>query len=467
MNAPIDQRQLRGHRKAMIAELPLAPSLERRRLQSYLAMMIGDIIAIFAGFAIAGELYLGHFVMARALVLAQLLLPVYLTIALYNATYSIAALRSPLRSMARSVAALLISAATVVFISFYTKSTQDFSRVTFTLGVMLTGSMLIWLRMQMRSFVSLLCGPRVINELLIDDAGPHVDLPDAIRISAKEFQLSPELGDPHAMDRIGLVLRNMDRVVISCPPGRRAAWAMILKGANVIGEVADEAVVDLGAQGARIAGGLGWLMVSIGPLGMRARIIKRAFDLALSTAALIMLSPLLLLVAVVIVLEDRGPVLFVQQRMGRGNRFFSMYKFRSMAKGSGDARGDISTARDDIRVTRVGRFIRRTSIDELPQLINVILGDMSLVGPRPHAIGSQAGEKLFWEVDNRYWQRHALKPGLTGLAQIRGLRGATDHESDLAGRLNADLEYLNGWSIWRDAGILFSTIGVLTHDRAY
>ena len=144
MNAPIDQRQLRGHRKAMLAEIPLAPSLERRRLRSYLAMMVGDIVALFAGFAVAGELYLGHFALARSLVFAQLLLPVYLTIALYNATYSIAALRSPMLSMARSLAALLISSATVVFISFYTKSTQDFSRVTFTLGVVLTGSMLIW-----------------------------------------------------------------------------------------------------------------------------------------------------------------------------------------------------------------------------------------------------------------------------------------------------------------------------------
>jgi lipopolysaccharide/colanic/teichoic acid biosynthesis glycosyltransferase len=118
-------------------------------------------------------------------------------------------------------------------------------------------------------------------------------------------------------------------------------------------------------------------------------------------------------------------------------------------------------------VTRIGRFIRRTSIDELPQLVNVLLGDMSIVGPRPHAIGSQAGEKLFWEVDERYWLRHALKPGLTGLAQVRGLRGATEHESDLADRLDADLEYLRGWSLWRDLRILVATAKVVIHHRAY
>jgi polysaccharide biosynthesis protein PslA len=144
-----------------------------------------------------------------------------------------------------------------------------------------------------------------------------------------------------------------------------------------------------------------------------------------------------------------------------------MLKFRSMKREGADPAGSISTARDDDRMTRVGRFIRRTSIDELPQLINVLRGDMSLVGPRPHAIGSQAGDKLFWEVDSRYWQRHSLKPGLSGLAQVRGFRGATEHESDLANRLNADLEYLEGWTIWRDLRIIWLTLRVIVHDRAY
>ncbi len=157
----------------------------------------------------------------------------------------------------------------------------------------------------------------------------------------------------------------------------------------------------------------------------------------------------------------------MQRRLGRGNRFFNMYKFRSMRKAEADRDGNRSTGREDDRVTRVGRIIRRTSIDELPQLVNVLLGDMSLVGPRPHAIGSQAGNKLFWEVDERYWQRHSLKPGMSGLAQIRGLRGATEHESDLASRLQADLEYLEGWTIWRDVRIVLLTLRVLVHREAY
>lgn len=132
-----------------------------------------------------------------------------------------------------------------------------------------------------------------------------------------------------------------------------------------------------------------------------------------------------------------------------------------------DHHGARSAQRGDRRVTRIGAIIRRTSIDELPQLFNVLKGEMSIVGPRPHALGSQAGTKLFWEVDEQYWTRHALKPGLTGLAQVRGLRGATDVESDLTRRLDADLEYLNGWSIWRDIGIVLGTLRVLTHSKAY
>jgi lipopolysaccharide/colanic/teichoic acid biosynthesis glycosyltransferase len=100
-------------------------------------------------------------------------------------------------------------------------------------------------------------------------------------------------------------------------------------------------------------------------------------------------------------------------------------------------------------------------------LINVLRGDMSIAGPRPHALGSLAGTKRFWEVDPRYNQRHSLKPGLTGLAQVRGFRGATDTEADLSGRLQADLEYLDGWTIWRDVQIMFATFTVLIHDRAF
>lgn len=442
-------------------------SLERRRLQCYLALVLSDIASLFAGFGLAGYLYLGWSGLEQAGVLGQLVLPVFLTVALYNSAYSISALRTARFGMVKALSALAISATAVVFIAFYTKSSHDFSRFLFASGGLLSAFFILWSRAQMRAFVRWRCGAVILNELVIEDGGPAIDLPGTRRADAAALGLDPSIDNPDALNRIGLLLEGVDRVVINCTQERRAAWTRILRSANVSGEVLDDAVAELGAHGARIAGGHGWLQVSIGPLGLRARAIKRLFDIAVAGGALVLLSPILLLVSLAILLEDGSPILFVQRRVGRGNRYFDMLKFRSMRRADGDGRGDRSTARDDDRITRVGRLIRRTSIDELPQLFNVLSGQMSLVGPRPHALGSQAGDKLFWEVDGRYWQRHALKPGLTGLAQVRGLRGATDHESDLQRRLDADLEYLHGWSLWRDIAILLKTLRVMIHDRAY
>ncbi|MBX7515083.1 sugar transferase [Qipengyuania sp. GH38] len=190
-------------------------------------------------------------------------------------------------------------------------------------------------------------------------------------------------------------------------------------------------------------------------------------DLALTVPALLFLSPLLFLVGLLIKLEDGGPIFFVQQRMGQGNCMFPMFKFRSMRVNMLDSDGRQSTSRGDVRVTKVGRFIRATSIDELPQLLNVLRGEMSIVGPRPHALGSVANAKLFWEIETKYWHRHSLKPGLTGLAQIRGHRGATESENHLTHRLEADLEYIRSWSLIRDFRIIFATVGVLVHPNAY
>ncbi len=447
--------------------LPLAPSLERRRLQCYLALIITDIASLLAGAWLAGFAYLGRAGAAHAVFNAQLVLPVFLTIAIYNSSYSIQTLRRPLIGMLRALVAILISWTALIFFDFYTRSGPGFSRAFVTLAPIVGSLVLIATRLLMRAFVRWRCGATVFNELVIDDGGPDVNIPGALLISAEALQLKPALDCPFSLDRVGLMLRNIDRVVVSCPPERRSAWALTLKGANIAGEVIDDTVVELGAHGARVIAGHGFLMVSAGPLGLRARVIKRTLDFTLAAGALVALMPLLVLVAIAIKLEDGGPVFFSQRRLGRGNRFFEIQKFRSMSVCRSDKDGHVSASREDARVTRVGRIIRRTSIDELPQLFNVLRGEMSLVGPRPHAIGSQAGAKMFWEVDLRYWQRHCLKPGLSGLAQVRGYRGATDHEDDLVNRLQSDLEYLEGWTIWRDLKIIAMTVRVLIHDRAY
>ncbi len=445
----------------------LAPSLERRRLQCYLAQIAVDIVGLLSGFAIASFLYTGFAGVSADLVIAQLILPIFLTIAFYNGTYSIDSIGHVLLGIGRSFVALILSALFVALIAFVTKSGAEFSRVGFFSGTALAGALLTWSRLSMRAFVHWRCGAHVRNDLIINDGGPVVSLPGAIEVSADALGIRADLDDPGVLDRVGSVLRNIDRVVVSCPIERRAVWAMLLKGVNIEGEVLDEQVRQLGAQGARVIGEHGMLLVSVGPLGLRSRAIKRIFDIVCAGGAIVVLAPLLALVALAIKLEDGGSVLFIQKRVGRSNRFFQMYKFRSMSEGHADRDGRVSTSRGDDRITRVGAFIRRTSIDELPQLFNVLKGDMSVVGPRPHALGSHAGDKLFWEVDRRYWHRHSLKPGLSGLAQVRGFRGATESEGDLVDRLQSDLEYLEGWTIMRDVTIVLLTLRVLVHHRAF
>jgi lipopolysaccharide/colanic/teichoic acid biosynthesis glycosyltransferase len=242
---------------------------------------------------------------------------------------------------------------------------------------------------------------------------------------------------------------------------------MFLRGSDVGGEIIVDPNLLQGAVAIGQCGENDTLVLSHGPLSLANRIQKRTFDLFLSIPLIIILAPSLLLVAVLIKLESRGPVFFRQIRVGQGNRQFRIFKFRSMRVDVSDASGSRSTERDDDRITRVGAFIRKTSIDELPQLFNVVRGDMSLVGPRPHALGSLAGTALFWEVTDHYWLRHALKPGMTGLAQIRGFRGSTVRPEDLTQRLRCDLEYLSSWTIWSDLLICLKTAGVLVHKNAY
>lgn len=447
--------------------LPLAPSLERRRVQAYLALLLIDGAMIFLGFAAASYLYYGNALAADGLLAAQLLAPFYWSIALGLQVYSLAALVSAGFARRRALTALVAAVTAIMVIAFFTKSSADYSRIVLTLGTGLSAALIFWAKCAVHPLIVRLCGKTALNVLVIDDGGDALRVPHAYHIDSREHGLVPDLADPHMLDRIGLYLMNMDRVIVTCPHDRRSPWALIFKSANVVGEIVDRGVWDLGVIGARRGYNFGSLIVSTGPLGMRGRVMKRSFDMLFAGAALLALAPLLLVVALLIVVEDGGPVFFVQPRTGRGNRFFPIYKFRSMRVETSDHSGDRSASRDDDRITKIGRFIRRTSIDELPQLLNVLRGHMSVVGPRPHAVGSRAGSKLFWEVDPRYWLRHSLKPGLTGLAQVRGLRGATDHESDLADRLQADLEYLDGWTILRDCKIVLSTLRVLVHSRAF
>ncbi|MGE0118013.1 MAG: undecaprenyl-phosphate glucose phosphotransferase [Dongiaceae bacterium] len=193
------------------------------------------------------------------------------------------------------------------------------------------------------------------------------------------------------------------------------------------------------------------------PLRASDTIVKAVEDLVLGSFLMLLFLPLMTFIAVAIRLDSPGPILFRQPRHGLNDRVVHVYKFRTMYHAATDLGGGRQTRRDDDRITRVGRFLRRTSLDELPQLFNVVRGEMSLVGPRPHPINMLTEEKLCHEIVAGYAQRHKLKPGITGWAQINGWRGATDTCHQLQRRVEHDIFYVENWSLWFDFRILLMT----------
>jgi Undecaprenyl-phosphate glucose phosphotransferase len=203
--------------------------------------------------------------------------------------------------------------------------------------------------------------------------------------------------------------------------------------------------------------GLQMMSLAQRPLRASQRFIKELFDRALAAALLLLISPLMLTIALGVMLSSPGPVCFRQERHGLGNRVIRVLKFRTMRTDKQDLAGAQQTARNDPRVTPLGAILRRTSLDELPQLFNVLRGDMSLVGPRPLPIKMRIQDRLNYEIVAEYAFRHRVKPGITGWAQINGHRGAVETAEGLQSRVAHDLYYIDHWSLWLDLKILLVT----------
>jgi exopolysaccharide biosynthesis polyprenyl glycosylphosphotransferase len=441
-----------------------------RRLQARVMIAAGDLIAVVGGIGGVGVVRtaIGHNDEVGRVMFA--LVPLFFAVALYHHAYDRDVIFDWRCGYRRLVSALAVAFLALVGIAFTLKISAGYSRIIMLLGLLVSAVLLAGMRWA-TSRLSRLLLPDSVADVAILVCGPHEELKGILRgvavIDVARLGLIPRLDDPEMLDRIGGVLRGCERVVVACTPDLRDAWTAVLKGLGVTVELLVPELEALGMLGTSKHGDHLTAVVAEGPLRPTDLALKRAFDLA----AVLFLMPGLLvvtaLVAIAIKLDDGGPIFFRQARMGHGNRLFAILKFRTMYQAAADARGTVSTNRNDPRVTRVGAILRRTSIDELPQFFNVLMGSMSIVGPRPHALGSLAGEALFWDADHRYWQRHVVKPGLTGLAQVRGFRGSTGATSDLRARVQADLEYIHGWTIWRDVRIALQTGGVLLHHNAY
>ena len=204
------------------------------------------------------------------------------------------------------------------------------------------------------------------------------------------------------------------------------------------------------------------------PIAEWDHVRKWVFDKIMAALAVIVLAPVMAAVAIAIKLDSKGPVLFRQKRQGFNNELIEVLKFRSMHVDQADADAAKLVTKGDPRVTRVGRFIRKTSLDELPQFFNVLKGNLSLVGPRPHALKAKAEERLYSEVVDGYFARHRVKPGVTGWAQIHGWRGETDTEEKIQRRVEHDLYYIDNWSVMLDLYIVLMTpFALLKGENAY
>ncbi|MBN8808851.1 MAG: exopolysaccharide biosynthesis polyprenyl glycosylphosphotransferase [Sphingomonas sp.] len=442
-------------------------SMEQQRTRLYAACWILDLVSIVAGFLLGDYLKGPHGLEIGGVSLLYGLLPAYTVFALICGAYSVRCLTDFNEAARATLAALGATAIIMLTFAFFAQVSSVISRLALVYAVFLSGAFILTGRALVSAFIRWRMGDAVERNLLIVEGKPIEIVPGCDVIDAQAHGILPDLAQPDSNARLGELVEPYDRVFLDVSETYRDAWVTALKATGVAAELLVPTQAIHGAVGLGHFGNADTLILSLGPLSLASRAQKRAFDLALTIPILIFLAPLLIVVAIAIRLDSPGPALFAQTRIGRSNRPFRIYKFRSMSTDKTDHDGKVSASRGDKRVTRVGRFIRATSIDELPQLFNVLIGNMSLVGPRPHATASTAGDQLFWEVSQHYWMRHASKPGITGLAQVRGFRGNTERPEDLEARLRSDLEYLQNWSFWRDLVILFATVKVISHDNAY
>jgi Undecaprenyl-phosphate glucose phosphotransferase len=406
--------------------------------------------------------------------------------------YSIRALLRPSQEVTRLITAWTLIFAAIIFAVFLSKSGESYSRAWLSLWYLAGFPALIVFRVAVAQFVrhwnrngqldrhAVLVGggKPAANLLAALEASPNSDVSVVGIFDDRDEQRSPstvltlrKLGNVGEL--IDFVRRaRIDVLIVTLPLAAEERLLQILKKLWVL-----PVDIRLSAYAQKLhyrpraysyIGNVPFLDVFDKPLGDWDRILKTLEDKTIAALALILLAPLMLFIALAVKLESRGPILFRQKRYGFNNELIEVFKFRSMHHEMRDADGTKLVCKDDVRVTRAGRFIRKTSLDELPQLFNVLRGELSLVGPRPHATKAKAADQLYNDVVDGYFARHRVKPGITGWAQINGWRGETDTAEKLQRRVEHDLYYIENWSLAFDLNILLKTpFALLKTEGAY
>ncbi len=410
----------------------------------------------------------------------------------FSDAYQMAALRNPLTHGRRIALVWTAAFAAMALVGFFLKTSAEFSRLWFlswyaTGLVGLFGLRLVmarqirrWARNGAMERRAVIVGGGKSAETLIRSLEMQPD--NDIRICGIFDDRSdkrsppvvagyPKLGNISELIEFARIAR-IDMLIVSLPLTAEARVLALLKKLWVlpvdIRLSAHSSELRFRPRAYSFIGSVPLLDIFDKPINDWDSVAKRAFDIVFSLFGILLFSPVMIATAIAIKLDSKGPVLFRQKRHGFNNEVIEVYKFRSMYVDQADPTAKRPVTKGDPRVTRVGRIIRKTSIDELPQFFNALFGSLSLVGPRPHAIAAQSHNLLYTEVVDGYFARHKVKPGVTGWAQINGWRGEMDTDEKIKMRTEFDLYYIENWSLWFDLKILLLTpIRLLDTENAY
>jgi lipopolysaccharide/colanic/teichoic acid biosynthesis glycosyltransferase len=455
------------NRLDVLKNLRLVTDRREARRKISAAMVIGDLFCIIFGIFISTKIIGFADLKIQAINLFPLIYLIFIIVSLNTNVYRASNLNSPYNSFIEAAKCLSYSIMLLFIFFYFLKISDNFSRLLLFSSYAISLFAMFIIRLKLKRVFRNALATGLYSELVIFDGVPVSHSTGIIGVDARTAGIVPDATNYESIAVLGELTKGMDRVILHCAPEFRDRWVFALRSIDVAAELAVPELDIYKPVGISDWSGSAGLIINTGSLNLSQLLLKRALDYAFIFA----ISPALVIafftISIMIKCDSKGPIFFRQERIGLGNRLFRIWKFRTMHVDMQDTIASNLTARDDPRVTRIGRFLRKSSLDELPQIFNILTGEMSLVGPRPHAPMAKAGGSLYWEADSDYCLRHVVMPGLTGLAQVEGHRGNTFHEEDLVNRLNSDLAYVDSWSILLDLRIIFKTFFVLFHKNAF